>query len=219
MRSRLTELIKLFIFGVIIGGVCTCILYFIFPQFLCYTVYVVTGSNLSGIENREVNPGTCLVEEFTPQYNFLTGIIISVRREDSNDIIVGKLYNDRQRLLAKDQFTLRDTSYEFGFYQWVTPGEKYRLEITFPEKNNNAVVTTFGSEDIGTLEHISFYIDGIQRQDAFYIQYVYGAYSRKLLAFWFLVFFLGGLSIWDTARFLLGRRRKNVDVAIPDRKK
>lgn len=208
MRNRLTELIRLFMFGVIIGGICTCILYYIFPQFLCYTVYVVTESSLSEIENRAVNPGTCLAEDFTPQYNFLTGIIISVRREDSDDIIVGKLYNDKQRLLAEDQFTLHDSSYEFGFYQWVTPGEMYRLEITFPEKNNNAVVTTFGSEDIGTLEHISFYIDGARRQDAFYIQYVYGAYSRKLLAFWFLAFFLSGISIGDTARFLLERRKK-----------
>lgn len=202
MRDKVTGLIKMFIFGMIIGVACTCVLYRFFPQYLCYAVYDVGGDRLSDIENREVNPGTGLTEYFTPNHVFLTGIIVNAQRQDSEDVIECRLFNSRRKLLAEDMFTLRDPSYEFRFNKWVTPGETYQLEITLPESNTGAIITTFGTAEIGTSEHISSYMDDVQTQDTLYIQYVYGTYSRKLLAFWFLMFFLGGIMIWDTKTFV-----------------
>ena len=198
MKEKMFDLGKMFAFGLISAILCTCVIYFFFPQYLCYAVFAVNTSDLYQKEDRDIYPGAKFVEYFSPQSNYLTGIGINVLRENREDVVVGRLLDDRQRVLAESQFTLQDVSYEFEFNKWVKPGERYLLEIVFPEENENAITTTFGPVDIGPNEHVALYVGDNQMEEALYTRYIYGTYSKKLLAFWFLVFFLCGMVVGET---------------------
>lgn len=204
MRDKSLGLAKLVIFGIIFGMLCTGLVYWRFPRFLCYAVYDVSESDLYQKENREMAPGTCLVEYFVPRYRYLTGVHIHVnqkRKEDSGNIVTGRLLDSKQRVLAQSGFAPEDEFFEFKFNRWVSTDEEYQMEIIFPEENGSPVITTFGPEDIGPDEHRALYMNGERSGEAIYAEYVYGTYSRKLLAFWFLVFFLGGMMIGDTVLY------------------
>lgn len=203
MRDKALGLIKILIFGIVIGVLCTWLVYWRLPQLLCYAVYDVCGSDLYQKEDREMDPGTYLVEHFVPRYRYLTGVYIHVNQNDSGNIVIGRLLDSRQRVLAESGFAPGDEYFKFD--QWVSTEEEYQLEIMFPGGNGGAVTTTFGPEDIGPDEHRALYVNGERVGEAVYAEYIYGTYSRKLLAFWFLVLFLGGMMIGDTVL-----HRKNI---------
>ena len=201
MRDKFIGLAKILIFGIAIGVLCTGLVYRCLPQYLCYVVYDVCESDLYQKENREMEPGAVLVEHFVPRYRYLTGICIHVDRKSSRgngNIVIGRLLDSKQRVLAESSFAPEEPFFEFEFNRWVSTEEEYQLEIIFPEENGSAVMTTFGPEGIGPDEHRTLYVNGERTGEAVYAEYIYGTYSRKLLAFWFLIFFLGGMMIGDT---------------------
>lgn len=50
-------------------------------------------------------------------------------------------------------------------------------------------------------------IDGSPSGKELYAEFIYGTYSRKLLAFWFIVLFTGGFMIGETILYKLTLRR------------
>ena len=201
MKDKLMGLTQMLIFGIVIGVLGTFLVYRQFPQFLCYTVYDVTQSDLNEKANHNMEPGTNLVEHFVPRNNYLMGVRIHVERdgiEEEENIVIGRLLNSDGKVLVESSFKPQDEFFEFEFDKWVDTEEQYQFEIFFPEENATAIATTFGPPDIGPDEHRALYIEGVCAEEAIYAEYVYGTYSRKLLAFWFLVFFLGGMMIGDS---------------------
>lgn len=200
MRDKIKGLIPLLIFGIVISVVGTCIIYRQFPQFLCYAIYDVKASDLYESGNRQMVPGDSLEESFVPGFDYLTAVRIHVERdgiEEADNIVIGRLINAKQKVLAEASFMPKDEFFEFEFDRWVDTGEEYKLQIVFPEDNATAITTTFGPADIGPDEHRALYVNGVQDDGAIYTEYVYGTYSKKLLAFWLLIFFLGGMMIGD----------------------
>lgn len=210
MRNKIIGLIQLLIFGMVIGVVGTCMVYRQFPQFLCYAVYDVKASDLYQKDNQEMAPGSSLTESFVPRYDYLTAVRIHVEREgieEAENVVIGRLLNAEQKVLAESSFRPQDEFFEFEFNKWVDTEKEYKLEIVFPEENDTAIETTFGPADIGPDEHRALYVDGAYADAALYTEYVYGTYSKKLLAFWFLIFFLGGMMIGDA---ILYKKNKKI---------
>ncbi len=204
MRDKIKGLIPLLIFGIVVSVVGTCIIYRQFPQFLCYAIYDVKASDLYESENRQMVPGDSLEECFIPRLDYLTAVRIHVERdgiEEADNIVIGRLLDSKQKVLAEADFAPQDEFFEFEFHKWVDTKEEYKLQIVFPEENATAVATTFGPADIGPDEHRTLYVNGVQDDSAIYTEYVYGTYSKKLLAFWLLIFFLGGMMIGDAVLY------------------
>lgn len=198
MKNKWGKLALLTAGGLIFSILCTGIVYWYFPQYLCYAVYGVSEGDLYQSEEEKMVPGTLLTEYFVPCNRYLTGVAIGVQREDNDNAVMGRLLDGQGKVLAEDQFALNDTDYRFLFDKWVKPGQQYQLEILFPESNQSAVILTFGPEGTGAGEHIGSYAGGEPLDEVPYISYIYGTYSRKLLAFWFSVLFLGGFMIGET---------------------
>lgn len=183
------------------------ILYLCFPQFLYQLTYDVHESDLYEREVREVLPGSVFTEVFTPAQPFVRAIGLHVERESTDDELVGRLYDESGKLIAEDSFRLRNVEYAFDFKKRLDTDKTYRLEILVSEHNANPVRLTFGSEDIGPEEHVSFQSSessaeerntddmagSAPRTEILYMQYIYGTYSRKLLGLWVLVFAVAGL--------------------------
>ncbi len=188
------------------GMIFTAVLYGFFPQYLCYAVYDVSEGGFYQREELELAPGTWVTEYFVPQNKYLTGVSIGVVREENQNVLVGRLSDSGGEILEERRFALTEVDYEFPFQRWVKPGEQYRLDILFPEENQSSVTIIAGEENMGAVEHISSYIGELPLENALGISYVYGTYSRKLLVFWFLVFFLGGLMAGETILHALSRK-------------
>lgn len=188
-----------FIFGVIFTG----IVYRFFPRYLCYAVYDASEGSLYQAKMEGMAPGERLTECFVPRFSYLTGVDVGVNREDNDNVVIGRLLDPQGKIVAESRFTLRAADYTFSFHKWVEPGQRYQLEILFPEENRSAVMVTFGPEASGAGEHQSSYVDGEASDSIPFVRYVYGTYSRKLLAFWFMVLFLGGFMIGETILYKL----------------
>lgn len=207
MKNSWKKLTLLAAGGMIFSALSTGIMYRFFPQYLCYAVYAVGRGNLYQPETREMTPGTSLTECFSPQFGFLTGISIGVKREENDNTLIGRLLDDEGKVLAESYFTLKDTDYSFLFYKWVDPECQYKLQILFPESNQSAVMVTLGPGDSGTDGQMGLSIDGSPSGKELYAEFIYGTYSRKLLAFWFIVLFTGGFMIGETILYKLTLRR------------
>lgn len=170
----------------------TLILYLCFPQFLYQLTYDVHESDLYEREVREVLPGTVFKETFSPAQPFVKAIGLHVERKSTDDEIVGRLYDESGKLIAEDSFRLRNVEYAFHFRKRLDTDKTYQLEIVVSEHNENPVRLTFGPEDIGPGEHVSFQSGGAAGE-ILYMQYIYGTYSKKLLGLWVLVFAVAGL--------------------------
>ncbi|MCM1551682.1 MAG: hypothetical protein NC092_03210, partial [Butyrivibrio sp.] len=176
------------------------------PQYLYYYVYDVSENDLYRTETQELLPGMQLTEQFIPRYRYLTGVTIGAKRENSDNRLVGRLRNEQGRVIAESQFDLRDTDYTFTFDEWVKPEQQYQLEVLFPDDNPSPVTITFGPGDSAPNEHQMSYIGDTPSDDALYIRYIYGTYSRKLLAFWLIILFVGGFMIGETILSVVVRR-------------
>ncbi len=207
MKSSWKKLALLAAGGMIFSALSTGIMYHFFPQYLCYAVYAVGKGNFYQLGTKEMAPGTSLTECFSPQFGFLTGINIGVKREENENTLIGRLLNEEGRVMAESQFTLKDADYSFLFYKWVDPERQYQLEILFPESNQGAVTVTLGTGDSGADEQTGLYVDGNPSNKELYAEFIYGTYSRKLLAFWFIVLFTGGFMIGETILYKLTLRR------------
>ena len=203
MNNKMRKLSLLLIGGIVFSVLSTGIVYRFFPQYLCYTVYDVSEGNLYQKEELEMSSGSLLTERFVPTNDYMIGIDIGVKREENanefnENELIGRLSDDHGRTIAESSFTVRDVEYRFTFHKWVEPGKEYQLDILLPEENQSAVVITFGPGDTVASEHTATYIDGASSDLSPYISYIYGTYSKKLLAFWLLVFFLCGFMIGET---------------------
>lgn len=210
MENKWRKLVLLVLGGLIFSTVSTGIMYWFFPQYLCYAVYDVSEGNVYRLEEEEMVPGTLLTEYFVPGNQYLTGVGMEAQREDNDNVVIGRLLDGQGKVVAESQFALRDADYRFLFHKWVEPEQQYQLEIQFSENNQSAVTMTFGPEDSGAGEHVKSCIGGNPWDKVPYIYYIYGTYSRKLLAFWFIVLFLGGFMIGETIlykRTMHGSRR------------
>lgn len=211
MNNKMRKLFLLIAGGFVFSLLSTGIVYRFFPQYLCYTVYDVSEGDLYQMEELEIYSGRQLTECFIPTNDYLMGADIAVEREENNsepnyNELIGRLLDDQGRKMAESSFSVRDINYRFTFQEWVKLGQEYRLEITLPEENQSAVVVIFGPNDTAATEHTASYIDGELSDISPYISYIYGAYSRKLLVFWLLVFFLCGLMIGETILYKYERR-------------
>lgn len=211
MVNKWRNLVLLIAGGIAFSVLATGIMYRFFPQYLCYAVYGVSESSLDQAEEAGMASGTRLTERFVPRYRYLTGVNIGVRREETDDVIIGRLLDGQGKVMAESRFALSDTEYIFPFHKWVEPGQQYQLEILFPEDNQNEVMVTFGSEVSGAEEHVMSYMEGEPLDRVLYICYIYGTYSRKLLAFWFIVLFTGGFMIGETILSRLASRNSNAE--------
>lgn len=208
MRDKVIKGMLLSVSALLFGILLTGIVYRFFPQYLCYTVYDVSEGSLYQTKEMEIQPGMSLTEYFVPRNKYLMGISVGVVREDNGNVVAERLLDDQGKLLKEYRFALSDPSYEFPFQKWVEPGRQYRLEILFPEENQSAVTIVSGPGDAGAAEHVASYMDGVSMDQTLVTGYIYGAYSRKLLAFWFIVFFLGGFMIGETVLYKLKLKRK-----------
>lgn len=203
MKSNWKKLFLLVLCGIVFSALSTGIIYRFFPQYLCYAIYAVSKGNAYQSEEKEMVPGTSLTEYFSPQNRYLAGVSIGVKREENDNAVTGRLLDEQGKVMAESQFTLQDVDYTFEFHEWVKPGQHYILEILFPESNQSTIMMVFSSEDSGTDEHIGSYIDGNPSGEEPYVEFIYGTYSRKLLAFWFIVLFVGGFMIGETVLYKL----------------
>lgn len=205
MKNSLKILTVLLAFSLITASVGTFAVYQFFPQYLCYAVYDVHESNLDQRQDKAVEPGSRFSEYFTPQNSYLKSMVFNAGRivsqeeqeaDDANgnlgDFVDGKLLDSSGKILAESKIMLTDirenTFCTFNFETWVDTGQQYELSIVFPDSQD--LMITFGSEDSGPSEHNVLMINGAESKDNLYLQYVYGSYSKKLLLFWFLIFFL-----------------------------
>lgn len=177
--------------------VCTFCIYKIFPQYLCYAVYGVSESELYESESRRIAPGASYTEYFTPLNAYLKSIAFNLESgmgENSGELnyIKGTLLDEEGKAVAKNRILAEasDTSVycEFPIEKWVEPGRQYRFVMEFPDSGE--LYVTFGPDDIGPAEHGRL-LQGTESADfGMYLRYVYGSYSKKLLALWFLIFFV-----------------------------
>lgn len=210
MKDKIKGLIPLLIFGIVVSVVGTCIIYRQFPQFLCYAIYDVRASDLYESRMRQMAPGDSVEESFVPSFDYLTAVRIHLDRdgiEDADNMVIGRLLDSEEKILAEDSFVPQDEFFEFEFHKWVDTEAEYKLQIVFPKENTTVIETTFGPADIGPDEHRSLYVNGVQDNGAIYTEYVYGTYSKKLLAFWLMIFFLGGMMTGDA--ILYKKNNKN----------
>lgn len=201
MDNKWKKLILLMVGGFLFSVIFTGIVYYFFPQYLCYAVYDASEGNLYQAEEEGMASGRRLTEYFTPRHPYFTGVSIGVKREKNDNMVVGRLLDAQGKVVAESRFSLRDADYTLYFHRWVEPGQQYQLEILFPKENQSEVMVTFGPEDSGAGEQEASYVDGEPSDRVPYVCYIYGTYSRKLLAFWFMVFFLGGFMIGETVLY------------------
>ncbi len=195
MKNKLKDIIILCIASGVISVVCTLGVYYLFPQYLCYTTYDVHASDLQGKEEKSV-AGAEYVETFIPTSSYLKNIAISVTTDKSDEsyeeYVVGKLTDASGKVIARDSCELSagmSLEYcEFNIEKWVTPGEEYQLLLDFPERED--VYVTFCAADAGPDEHVKLE-GGLSDAENMYMRYIYGTYSKKLLLIWAVVFFVG----------------------------
>ncbi len=170
----------------------TFVLYRWFPQYLCYTVQDVHAGELYERREATLSQGLDYTEYFVPAEGYLKSILVNLTGETSADrtLVRGTLSAEDGSVIARSSFRIGDvagSAYgEFPIEKWVPVGQTCRFTVSFPE--NTKVSVTFGPEGIGPEEHVSCEWAGKDDGSVMYMRYSYGSYSRKLLAFWFLVF-------------------------------
>lgn len=187
--------------ALLVGFLGTFVIYRFFPQFLCYTVQDVHVSELYDQQELELLENVRYTEYFVPTGDYIKSIYINLRGNTQGDetLISATLLREGGNVIARSKFKIediQDTAFrEFSIEKWVDVGQVYRFVIDFPA--DAGVSVTFGPEDIGPEEHIRGELDGRNDGGVMYMQYAYGSYSRKLLAFWFLAFTVSACLIGD----------------------
>lgn len=215
MKEKIKELsIKI---GIVcmVSLVCTAIFYRFFPQYLCYQVMAVNESKLYDAELYEMEQGASYTEYFKPQRNYLKSIALNlaprkIKKGDTIYEIKALLKNKNGKIIEESVFLLENlyasTYCEFKIEKWVKSGEEYLLEIQFPDCEG--VYVTFGPSDIGPAEHVQLTEGDTVIDENMYMRYIYGTYSKKLLAFWFVVFFISTYMLGESIAMLVKKQKK-----------
>ena len=198
MKGKWIRAAVILLFTAVFTLLATAILYICFPHLLYRLTYDVYESDLYESRSREVYAGESFTETFSPELPFVMAIGLNVERRNRTDEIIGRLYDDSGKLIAEDSFNLIDVDYNFSFMKRLDTDKTYKLEILISENNKNPINLTFGPEDIGPSEHISFEDSGEMSEEILYTQYIYGTYSKKLVALWMLVFAVTGLILAES---------------------
>ncbi len=206
MKNTLKRILILSAISLLIALVGTLLIYKVFPQYLCYEVYDVHEGNVTSYEDRKVLPGEQYEVAFIPQMEYIKSIAINVNQSlTAGEIshtqpyeITATLTDGQGKVLTEDTYVIEKNDVRTRIYcdfvveKWMKPEEQYLLTIRFP--NENSVYATFIGQDACSEEHISLQKNGELCNDALYMRYVYGTYSKKILVLWFAVFFL--ISYW-----------------------
>lgn len=200
LRQNGRKILALSVISLAVGILGSWIVYRFLPQYLCYVVYDVSTSDASAHEDREIAPGAQYDEYFVPRNSYIKSIEINLNaaakgeKEGMNgEAVTGILRDENGKILSERRYTVeaddvRKQIYcEFAFETWVRTDRQYQLSLRFPDQEG--IVVTFASEG-GCDEHVVLWENGTETEDALYMRYVYGAYSKKLLLMWFLAFFV-----------------------------
>ncbi len=219
--NKRRQLFLFLIVALLISLLCTGVLYFLFPRFLCCPVYSTSESNLYQGEEMEVEGAAELKEFFVPLNNYIKEIAIHIRKDSEEQMsrIAGTasavLTDSKDHIAARDRVRLEEGGFIlFDIESWVKPGQKYQLQLTLENCEN--VYLAAGSKDIGPEEHDFLLKNGQETEKCIYIRYIYGCYTKKLLALWFLTFFCAAcVLLCGSRRFAAGiarneRRNENV---------
>ncbi|MCM1113592.1 MAG: hypothetical protein NC399_10105 [Muribaculum sp.] len=209
MKNSVKTMLILSVISLAAGLLGSGIVYRFLPRYLCYVVYDVSASDSSAHEDREIAPGAQYDEYFTPRSSYIKSIEINLNAVAKGEkagmdggAVTGILRDENGKVLSKKQYTVsgedvrRQLYCEFPFETWVRTDRQYRLSLSFPEKEG--IVVTF-DPDGGCAEHVALWENGAETQDALYMRYVYGAYSKKLLLMWFLAFFVSAYFLGECA--------------------
>lgn len=204
MKIINSYVLKLIIISGLVGLLCTYSLYAFCPRFLCYVVYDVRESDSALIENKTVEGNAQYTEYFKPVNSYIKSIYIHVKSakapEDTAERICGTLI-DRNGKIVKESFyeienAIRNLYCEFPIEKWVEDGQEYQFVITFPDCDD--IEITFGPCEIGPDEHVRLLYNGEEIDENIFLRYSYGTYSKKLLAMWFLVFFISSYLLGES---------------------
>ena len=198
MKGKWIRAAVMLLFATVFTLLTTVILYTCFPHLLYRLTYDVYESDLYESRSREVYAGECFTQTFSPKYPFVMAIGLNVERKNRTDEIIGRLYDDSGKLIAEDSFNLMDENYNFSFMKRLDTDKTYKLEVLISENNKNPINLILGLEDTGSSEHISFEDSDEISGEILYTQYIYGTYSKKLMALWMLVFAVTGLILAES---------------------
>ena len=174
------------------------VVYKFFPQYLCYVVYDVSEADLYEKEEKAVASGAQYTEYFVPQNAYLKSIIVSMgvktAKSDMDDgqYVAASLVDEENNVLAESKLWVEASDKlsfcEFEIERWVDSEGVYGLVLEFSD--SGGVFVTFVPSDAGPQEHQRLIYENEVLGENIYLQYVYGSFSKKLLAMWFLVFFV-----------------------------
>ena len=196
------------------------ILFFFFPQYLCYTVHATSESIIYDAEEVSIEPESIYIETFSPIYSYVKTISIHIgcNTDLSGQKIVGQFMDEQGRIIEECTYQIsQDDIYnyaEFKIEEWVKVGHEYKFAIIFPPCEGIKIL--YGPQSIGPDEHVSLSLDSQLTEDNIYMRYIYGNYSKKLLLLWFLAFFSVEYLIFENIyelveshKFIIGNNRKD----------
>lgn len=177
----------------------TGILYYVFPRFLCYSVFAVSEND--GYSEEKMQPAEMeeYTEEFIPANNYIKEIDIHVQEDakitddpTGERLLYATLLDAGGSDVVKDKIPIEKGGYiQFKIEKWVKAGQKYQLKLMF--ENCEDILVTLGEEETKPMEHQRFMINDAETKEILYMRYVYGGYSKKLLFMWFISFwFMAG---------------------------
>lgn len=204
MKSKIKTMLIWSALSVLLAGLGVGLVMKVFTQYLFYEIYHVSETVLAVPVDREVEPDSVYEECFVPQSDYLKSISININQlatqelnENLSDYRIQAILKDASGKVVREAgYTVRAADVreriycQFSFETLVNPGEQYRLVLVFPK--DQTVSVTFGNAEGHPTEHVTLTASGSVVEDAMYVRYIYGTYSKKLLLLWFLVFFLIG---------------------------
>lgn len=220
MKNNCRTLASLLIFSFVIALLGAAVLYKLFPESLFKIVYIVHESGGTEEERiiKNIQGNSQYIEYFHPEESYLKSIVLHMGclgdlSQDSNrNMTVNmKLLKNDGAVLTEKNLLLEAIEglrfQEISVESFVETGQEYRVLITFPDSGNLFITTSM--KEIGPGEHVRLMVNGEKSEETLYMQYIYGAYSRKLLMMWFLVFFATVFLIVERWFFI---RRKQINL-------
>lgn len=183
----------------------TAICFYVFPQYICCTVYWANASEIGAEDWENIGSGMTLAEEFIPQQKYLASINIHVGEVGKENLLIGKLCNAKGKVLEEHILEAKKGYVNFEVQRWVRTDEEYIFLLTGHEDNKEAVPVSFGGAVEGPAEHVLSRVDGVANEGNLWTQYVYNTYSKKLLALWFMAFLVVSFWIMETCRSFMKR--------------
>ena len=183
MKNKWKEWLAISGAALLISLTGTFVIYQFCPKLLCVVVHDVQATGQEAPCARDVAEESITVP-IVPTGRYLKNIAISVSRKGEPSRLLAVLEKDG-RTVARENIALSEKMKKeycrLDIEAWVKPGEEYQLTLSFPAEEATEGTTMTYSQDAGP-----------------YLQCVYGSYSKKLLALWAFVFFIGGFYLTNS---------------------